>query len=562
MPNLESPSTYAEWYWKNSLDASMARSEGAEKAYAPVISNILAASGISEFIPASLQPFYALLASPTAPDWDDAQRMFLGTVSRAVNLVAGEEMARPFQYEAAEKLLTLRMDAETATILQQRKKITDDLYFGRMHSAGYADSEITHYYNSRLPYPAFADIITWARYHGDPYNPKELSWSKLQVSPEDWDLWEWLSRQKLNTEQVLSLYRRDTWDISRTDDELSRLGWRQEDILPLHNLAYDVPNSMLLVQGALMQGKSGQDIAQLISKGGIHPEFSELYYEGVLTKPATEDIIAYELRRDPSLNNLSNELTKTGTHPAYHNLYKELAYQIPPVADIITMAVREAFTPAIAARFGQYEDLPTDFVTWVGKKGLSKEWAERYWAAHWSLPSPQQGFEMLHRGIINRDDLFMLLRALDIMPFWRDKLVNMAYTLFTRIDIRRMYNIGVMNEGDVNRAYRELGYDDYKADIMTRFVVKLKEQADKRIKDAAIKAELAKQEAEAKAAEKKQEAAIKAGIVKPATWTNAQTLSFLKKKLIATERAEQELELLGYNKERINVYLASVKPAP
>ena len=539
MPNLESPSTYAEWYWKNSLDASMARSEGAEKAYAPVISNILAASGISEFIPASLQPFYALLSAPPAPDWDDAQRTFLGVITRAVTMVVGDEEARPFQYKAAEKYLSMFIDAETATILQQRKKITDDLYLGRMHSAGFADSEISHYYNSRLPYPAFADIITWARYNGDPTNPKELSWSKFQVSPDDWELWEWLSRQKLNTEQVLSLYRRDTWDIGRTDNELLRLGWRQDDILPLHNLAYEVPNSMLLVQGALMQGKSGPDIAKLISKGGIHPEFSELYYEGVLTKPATEDIIAYELRRDPSLNNLSNELTKTGTHPAYHNLYKELAYQIPPVADLITMAVREAFTPDIAARFGQYEGLPAQYVEWVQKKGLSKDWAERYWAAHWSLPSPQQGFEMLHRGIINRDDLFMLLRALDIMPFWRDKMVSMAYTLFTRVDIRRMYNIGVLNADGVHQAYMELGYDNNKAGIMTQFTIRLRQQALEREK-------LAEQKAQQE---------------KPAKWTATQTLSFLKKKLITTERAEQELELLGYSRERISVYLASVKTA-
>lgn len=539
MPNLESPSTYAEWFWKNSLDAGMARSEGAEKAYAPVISQILAASGIGDLIPASLKPFYNILSAPPQPDWDDAQRMFLGTVSRAVNLVAGEEMARPFQYEAAEKLLTLRIDADTATILQQRKKITDDLYSGRMHSAGYADSEISHFYNARLPYPAFPDIITWARYHGDPMNPKELSWSKFNISPEDWELWEWLSVQKLNTEQTLSMYKRDLWDISRTDDELARLGWRTDDRLALHNLAYDVPNPMLLVQGCLMKGLSNEEIAKNISYGGIHPSYSELYYNGILTKPSTQDLIAYELRREPSLNNLSRELTKTGIHPDYHNLYKELAYQIPPVADIITMAVREAFTPDIARRFGQYEGLPAEYVEWVQKKGLSKEWAERYWAAHWSLPSPQQGFEMLHRGIINRDDLFMLLRALDIMPFWRDKLVNMAYTLFTRIDIRRMYNIGVMSEGDVKSAYISLGYNDYNAGLMTQFVIKLKQQADQRARAAA-----------AKAAE-----------IKPATWTATQTLSFLKKTLITPERAKRELQLLGYDEEHISVFLASVKPA-
>ncbi|GAH07016.1 unnamed protein product, partial [marine sediment metagenome] len=74
-----------------------------------------------------------------------------------------------------------------------------------------------------------------------------------------------------------------------------------------------------------------------------------------------------------------------------------------------------------------YEDYPKPLETWAAKKGLSKEWSQRYWAAHWSLPSASQGFEMLHRGIINQSDLNMLLRALDVMPFWREKLTGIAY---------------------------------------------------------------------------------------------------------------------------------------
>ncbi|GAI46847.1 unnamed protein product, partial [marine sediment metagenome] len=95
------------------------------------------------------------------------------------------------------------------------------------------------------------------------------------------------------------------------------------------------------------------------------------------------------LRQDPDLSILEQELKKIGVHPNYTNIYKTLAYQIPPVADIITMAVREAFTPEIAAKFGQYQDFPDDLERYGAMKGLSKEWTQRYWAAHWALPSPQ-----------------------------------------------------------------------------------------------------------------------------------------------------------------------------
>lgn len=624
---LESPATYAEWYWKTSMDAKNALSEHAEKSYGEMIKQILVSSGLSDIFPASLRPLIGMLSAPTDPDWDEIQRPFLGLISRTVGLIAGEEMARPFQYEAAEKLLTLRMDAETATTLQQRKKITDELYMGRMHSAGYADSEISHFYNSRLPYPPFDNIITWARYNGDPTNPKELAWSKFQISPDDWDLWEWLSIQKLTTDQVQSLYVRDIWDIGKTDAELSRLGWRTDDILALHNLAYEIPNAMLMMQGGLMQGKSEDEIANNIAKAGIHPEYAIDYVNAILSKPASEDIIAYELRRDPSLSNLSSELRKIGVHPNYHGLYKELAYQIPPVADIITMAVREAFTPDIAARFGQYQDLPSEYVEWVGKKGLNKEWAERYWAAHWSLPSPQQGFEMLHRGIIGRDDLYMLMRALDIMPFWRDKLIEMAYRPLSRVDVRRMYGLGTLDESGINKAYRDLGYNEYNADKMTDFTIRYTRQTQSKftsgdvvtaytkyfigsgeassllrdigIRDSEISNIIeaanhkrqwaAKQESidAIKNLYKKgkytdtqarnelsklnmpqdyidtqlQQWQAKSAAETIATWTTAQTLSFLTKKLISADRARKEFVDLGYDAEHINVYLASVVPA-
>ena len=153
-------------------------------------------------------------------------------------------------------------------------------------------------------------------------------------------------------------------------------------------------------------------------------------------------------------------------------LFKALYWVIPPLSDIIRMAVREAFTPEIAKKFGQYEDLPEAFVEWAKKQGLTKEWAERYWAAHWDLPSAQMGFEMLHRRIIDEDELKLLLRALDVMPFWREKLIQLSYEPYTRVDVRRMYSMGILTEEDVYWAYRDLGYDDERARNLTEFTVR------------------------------------------------------------------------------------------
>jgi len=116
--------------------------------------------------------------------------------------------------------------------------------------------------------------------------------------------------------------------------------------------------------------------------------------------------------------------------------------------------------------------LPSEYVEAAQMKGLSKEWAERYWAAHWDLPSIQQGFAMLHRGIINEADLNMLLRALDIMPFWRDKLMALSYKPLTRVDVRRMHQLGTLDESGVKKAYQDGGYNEYNADKMTDFTIR------------------------------------------------------------------------------------------
>ncbi len=158
---------------------------------------------------------------------------------------------------------------------------------------------------------------------------------------------------------------------------------------------------------------------------------------------------------------------------------RELDWMIPPVQDLITMGVREVFTPEIAERFGQFQDIPPDFTAWSAKAGLSEFWSKNYWAAHWQLPSPQMGFDMLHRGFIQMDDMEKLLRAQDVMPFWREKIINIAYRIYTRVDTRRMHKIGVMTEEDVKKSYLDQGYPDDKATKMKDFTLAFNAESER-----------------------------------------------------------------------------------
>lgn len=469
---IKDKQTYGEYYWAMQLEAQKAFDEDIESVFAPYFRGIFADMPEIAELPAGMQTFIQALAEPPSAGFGGfalgvGVEMVDETLHSLLNPVM-KMMSRSINRRALETWLTT---AEANTLFR-RGKIDETFWSLNVSSEGYDDIIAKFLYQAQAPYPTIPELVLYSRYHGDPDNV----WTTIQdfydVDAVDFKLWEWLGLQRLTTIQAQSLYKRGIITEYGFYGELARIGWAGDNFDHIENLSYILPNPMLLVQGGLMQEFEDTTILENISKGDIHPDYAKLYLDAVLTKPATGDIVAYELRQDPDLTNLPEQLRKIGIHPDYSALYKELAYQIPPVADIITMAVREAFTPDIAAKFGQYEDFPKPLEEWAAKKGLSAEWSQRYWAAHWNLPSPMQGFEMLHRGVINVDELNMLLRALDVMPFWRDKLTQIAYRRLTRVDIRRMYKTGVLTEKEVYESYLQHGYSEINAERMSEFTIR------------------------------------------------------------------------------------------
>ena len=183
-------------------------------------------------------------------------------------------------------------------------------------------------------------------------------------------------------------------------------------------------------------------------------------------------VIEAERRGIPIPDGGDWHLQAQGYFPQDRAVLRALAQQLPTPSDLIRMGVREVFTPEIAQRFGQFEDFPPAFAQYMAQLGFSEFWARAYWAAHWDLPSATQGFEMFHRGVISRDELELLLRALDVMPFWRDKLIQISYNPITRVDVRRMYQAGVIGLDKVEETYRALGYSPEDARLLAEWVAK------------------------------------------------------------------------------------------
>lgn len=142
---------------------------------------------------------------------------------------------------------------------------------------------------------------------------------------------------------------------------------------------------------------------------------------------------------------------------------------IPGPSDLFHLVAREAFEPDAIELMGLGDEFPEEQTPWLEKQGISKYWAEKYWCAHWDQPSIQQGFEMLHRNVIKLPELNMLFKTVEIPPYWRDKLIKIAYMPYTRVDVRRMHKVGVLNDEQLLRSYMDLGYDVKHATEMSNF---------------------------------------------------------------------------------------------
>jgi len=159
---------------------------------------------------------------------------------------------------------------------------------------------------------------------------------------------------------------------------------------------------------------------------------------------------------------------------------------IPGPQDLFFMVAKEAFEPDIYRTLGLDQEFPSEQIKWLEASGISEDWARKYWIAHWDQPSIGQGFEMLHRGVIDDPTLDMLFRAIEMPQFWRDKLTQIAYNPYTRVDTRRMHDLGVLTDEELIRSYMDQGYDSEKALKMANFTIRFNAEGNAQLTRSAI----------------------------------------------------------------------------
>lgn len=223
-----------------------------------------------------------------------------------------------------------------------------------------------------------------------------------------------------------------------------------------------------------------------VRANGLDPDWSDRAFAAGKQVMTLGEMITAFRRGYIDHATMQNKMTEARISPEDQTTLEKISEFFPSPSDLVQFAVREVYTPEIVQKFGMMDDIPEEFLTNAKIAGLPDEQARNFWAAHWALPSPLQGFRMLHRNIINEEELKLLLKSLDVMPFWRDKIVQLSYNPLTRVDVRRMYGLGVLDVEGVEKAYKDVGYNEANAKLMTEFTVKFQNDENKGITRSSV----------------------------------------------------------------------------
>ena len=151
-----------------------------------------------------------------------------------------------------------------------------------------------------------------------------------------------------------------------------------------------------------------------------------------------------------NMNQFRDVVAMYGFRDIYEEGYVELTQSIPPAPDIITMVVREAFVPEMVIQ------APEEFAYWMTKRGFAKEWADRYWTAHFVPIALTQAYENLWRGYWTKEDFMRALHIADIHPMWREDIYQVAFRPPGVRELGYGYDTGLYSIEDIIR-YRRWG---------------------------------------------------------------------------------------------------------
>ena len=301
---------------------------------------------------------------------------------------------------------------------------------------------------------------------------------------------------------------------------------------------------------------------------GYMEQNAEIIYKAELSNPAPQIILdAYHRKLIPE-KQVDNSLLALGFDMADVQMMKAQSLFYPSPQDLITWLAREVYEPDSVKRYGLDDELDNIDKEPLHKAGLDDEQIRNYWRAHWQQPSWTQVTTFLHRRLMTPEQVEEWFRLVEIPPHWRKMFIKASYLPYTRVDIRRMWDLEVASDEDVVNTYMDEGYDRKHAENLLLFT-KLersvpeitKRYANGWLTESQVKEELAKFGATKEKAQRIFEKIVKAQkqerVTKEKDLTKAEIVKGVKNEIITPEQGQAFLERMGYDADEATFILLS-----
>lgn len=252
-------------------------------------------------------------------------------------------------------------------------------------------------------------------------------------------------------------------------------------------------------------GKTPTEVLNLIISDvqdlGWSSERFYAFLDAAATRLDDIELVRLRIRDDITDDEYKNLMYELGFFPERADLKRKAARYYPSPSDLVRFQAREVYEPAMVARYGLMAEIEALQRDAFYKAGMDDDVIDDYWKAHWEHASFTQATEMLHRGLLTptgiapstpttraawqaRDAegeqaLYDWYRVVEIPPFWRELLTGISYSPLTRVDVRRMHKLGVLDRNATYTAYRRHGFDDHDAELMTVWTEKYNAQEDR-----------------------------------------------------------------------------------
>jgi len=438
-----------------------------------------------------------------------------------------------YRYHILKDYQPLRADAKTLADLYARGFMNEDTYLDQIEYQGYDMDEAAKLANAAFRYPGLNELLTLFRRGEITEDEFKVYLRRQGLIPDAVDDLTNLRWLKADARTLADLCARGIMPLDTFLDQMKDLGYDTNEALKLVNTAFRYPGL--------------NELLTLFRRGIIHGSTFQLL------------------------------LRRQGMHPAYIADLSNLRWQLPGYMDIISVYMREGYMP------DKWVEIPEEFVDYMKQLGYSEFWAKRLWGKHWVLPGVTLLYDMFHKKIIDKDTMVQMLKYHDFEPVWRERLIENAYEMIPRVDLRRAYRYGMLRPEDLAERYEWLGYKPEDAKLMAglaerwsldRYYTRLETVARAAYRKGKLSREglleILRQintpdeavDLVLQAEEIAREAAVREPGEDVRTLTASQVLSLYRKSLITREYASERLADMGYPDKDISLLLSLAAPSP